>query len=703
MRGPRASDIVCVCAALGSAGCAPALAGTNDAALDFEVTPAAEAPVTEAPAPGSDLAQRVKARLDAADIAASVDVERPGAVRVVTDAEAASAVDQLLGWPGGIAAYRVDDDVTLAPRPAATRDLRARSRVRPEGGTERWWEGSSDAVHRLVSETPVDARHLAFAERVSDDLWRTRVVQTPALQSLGGAVAPFTAIELAAHGRALALTLPSGARPALAALESIAPAASVALVRGRSLLATTSLDRALATPLVVSFGDGLRAFTRAGEERRLLESPALPPLRRAAARKLPPRWGLAAACALLPFALSLAWLLFVRRFDRARPEPWWLVLATFALGCLSVVPAAALEMLCVVASPWLDPSLVTFGGQAWSLPVAIPVFALVVGVAEEGSKLLAAWSLAGHRPEFDEPVDGIVYGCAAALGFAAAENVKYFAIGRMTGTVIALRAFVTVPAHMFFGAVWGYAWGRSLVSRRASVLAFLGLAALAHGSFDALLSVDGGQGVAAWLVAGLGVAFFEMLRRALRHGAVRRPSGDAPATEPVPPSGLPRQYFRVGSRLQFTACAAAMLTLASALVVLGMAYEGLHERVGVVFVAIATAILALFGVAAYGVTSTIPLDVAVDAQGVTYAGRRVPWGAVFDARVEDVASRAFVVVRSAGGDLRVGPTAERRASPRRRDHPEPRARARSQSTLTSSTSNTSPALAGMLGGLPFSP
>ncbi len=322
---------------------------------------------------------------------------------------------------------------------------------------------------------------------------------------------------------------------------------------------------ALASPLVISFGDDLAAFTRAYHAKLLLGSPVLPPMRRLVAERVRPHWAVGAACAILPFALSFAWLSFVRRFDRARPEPMWLVVATFGLGCLSIVPAGLAEAGLGNLWEWLDPSLVTMGGQLWALPLAIPVFALTVGLVEEGAKLLAAWSLAGHRREFDEPVDGIVYGCAAALGFAAVENMKYFALGRMAGTVIALRAFVTVPAHMFFGAIWGYALGRKLVARKTSVLLFLALAALAHGLFDALLSTDGMSLFAGALVIALSVAFVEVLRRALRHGAVppRRAAGEsAPQTEPLPASVLQRAYFRVGSPGAFLACAAGMVTSA---------------------------------------------------------------------------------------------------------------------------------------------
>jgi RsiW-degrading membrane proteinase PrsW (M82 family) len=462
------------------------------------------------------------------------------------------------------------------------------------------------------------------------------------------------------HGRALAFELAPDARSPLVALRERDPDARVALVRGSTLVAAMPIDQAASAPLVVSFGKDLTAFARAHRTRLLLRSPLLAPMHRTSVTRLPSRPSLAAACALLPFVLSFAWLFFVRRFDRARPEPAWLVVATFALGGLSVIPAALVEVGFASATPWLDASEWTLGGQLWAFPLALVAFTLTTGAVEEGAKWLAVWSLASHRREFDEPVDGIVYGCASALGFAAVENVKYFALGRMSGVIIAVRAFMTVPAHMFFGALWGYAMGRSLVSRKARVGVFFALAALAHGTFDAALSIDGTQLVAAGLVVGLGLAFVVLLQRALRHGAVlARPSGgvDSPLpTEPMPASALARAYFRVGSPIAFYGAAAGMVACAFALTVLGTAFELLQHRIGPVFVTLATGSLALFGCAAYVASGTIPLDVVVDAQGLTFAGRQTPWTAVLGLSLESTrGSRAFVNVQSRECVIRLGP------------------------------------------------
>jgi hypothetical protein len=159
----------------------------------------------------------------------------------------------------------------------------------------------------------------------------------------------------------------------------------------------------------------------------------------------------------------------------------------------------------------------------------------------------------------------------------------------------------------------------------------------------------------------LAASFVVMLQRALRHGAVAPRAAaprEPPATERLPASALPRTYWRVGDRRAFVACAGAMLLCAFALTVLGSAYEYLHHRVGVVFVALATGMLALFALAAYGTSATIPLDVAIDAWGITYAGGRTPWGAVLGASVAPAGAgkRAIVRVQTRDGVLSLGPT-----------------------------------------------
>jgi RsiW-degrading membrane proteinase PrsW (M82 family) len=636
-------------------GCSTHLAGTNDAALDYK---AKDDPGASGPIDAAVLAAGVKARLVSAQLAADVDPLGPGTVRVVADADYAGYVDELVTWRGGLAVARVDDTVTVAPRDST--GLEPMSAPRPDGQVDRWWQGDSESVHRVANEARIDEHHTVLAQRIGPTLWRTRVLVVPALVHFGFEDAPIVSIEPAERGKALAIATAPAARAPLTVERAAHPGESVALVRGQVLVDVVSLDAAIATPLVLHFGDDVTAYARAHAARQLLGSPVLPRLERVATAREQPRWGVATACLVLPFVFSFAWLFFVRRFDRARPEPMWLVLATFALGGLSIVPAGLAEVGLSNLTPWLEPSVVTLGGQMVALPLAMAVFTVAVGAVEEGAKFLAAWSLARHRREFDEPVDGIVYGCAAALGFAAVENVKYFAFGRMSGAIIAVRAVMTVPVHMFFGAIWGYALGRKLVSRRAGVFGLFALAAFAHGTFDACLSIDDAAKLATLVALVLGVVFVVLLRKALRHGAVPpkrgREVGGAPVTEPLPASELLRAYYRVGSPAAFVACAVGMVLCAFALTVVGIAYEYLHHRVGVVFVGIATVLLASFGLAAWGASATIPLDVAIDARGVTFAGGRTPWAAILGVTLEGAGGRAWIRLRTRAGDTRIGPT-----------------------------------------------
>ena len=635
----RRLRLLCLCLlglCLGTTGCeAPHLAGTNDAALEYEIRPD---PATGTAIDAQLAAAGVKARISSALAPSDVDATAGGKVRVVVDADVAGAVDDLLAWRGGIRISRADDGIVLAP--PDTTGLRPMSAPGGAGGEERWWQGTGEAVARAVRTTTLDAAHILFAEKLPDGEYRTRVALSPPVVTLGFGGTPIDNIQPVERGRALAISLPAESLAPLQAERQSHPGARLVLSRGSTFLETLPVEEVVTTPLVLRFGDDVMAYTRAYRSKLLLRSPVLPPLHRVSAGPLPPRWGLATASAVLPFVLSLSWLFFVRRFDRGRPEPLWLVLATFALGGLSILPAALIELGCSALSPWLDPSVVSMGGQLWALPLTIAVSTLVVGGAEEGSKLLAAW----------------------ALGFAAVENIKYFAFGRMSGAVIAIRAMETVPAHMFFGAIWGYGMGRTLVSRKARVWPYLLVACLAHGTFDALLSTDGLQLAATVLVLGLALAFVIMLRRSLRHGAVpvrprmRLEAPAPPPTERMPLSELPRTYFRVGSPGAFMASSAGMILCAFAITVLGTVYEALHHRVNVVVIVLGAVLLGLFGLAARAVSATIPLDVAVDATGITYAGAQTSWRAIAAFAVEQTGARAFVRLETPDGAVRIGPT-----------------------------------------------
>jgi RsiW-degrading membrane proteinase PrsW (M82 family) len=80
----------------------------------------------------------------------------------------------------------------------------------------------------------------------------------------------------------------------------------------------------------------------------------------------------------------------------------------------------------------------------------------LAAIPEETLKvpLIAAITLRSRH--FDEPMDGVVYGTAVGLGFAALENIAYvLGAGAGWGSVAIMRSVLSVPLHGAFGAIAG--------------------------------------------------------------------------------------------------------------------------------------------------------------------------------------------------------------------------------------------------------
>ena len=178
--------------------------------------------------------------------------------------------------------------------------------------------------------------------------------------------------------------------------------------------------------------------------------------------------------AAVAFAPGLFWLWYFFRKDKLHPEPLYLIRKCFVWGMAAIVPAGVLEL--------------SFGfvSSFWQ-------FVFIAPIIEELIKFWIVRLTVYERVEFDEPVDGIVYAAAAALGFATAENVLYLFQAYRTGaetvaTLAVIRAFLSVPGHALWSAMWGYALGFAKFSDakrgRELVLKGLLLAVGLHGVFN---------------------------------------------------------------------------------------------------------------------------------------------------------------------------------------------------------------------------
>jgi RsiW-degrading membrane proteinase PrsW (M82 family) len=188
---------------------------------------------------------------------------------------------------------------------------------------------------------------------------------------------------------------------------------------------------------------GLLAFVLAcaGLERVIAPSTASPSLGPAAS----------AALVLVP---ALLWLAYFYLQDRYEPEPTHLVAGVFLLGALVAEPLAR----------WVTDDLYRVAEWVrlpWSAAEVLASF-LVVAAAQELAKYVVVRYTIYLSDEFDEPMDGIVYGTACGIGFATAWG--FHLAGRAGGLGLsagAMNVVIGTLAHACFSAVWGYALGRA--------------------------------------------------------------------------------------------------------------------------------------------------------------------------------------------------------------------------------------------------
>ncbi len=196
--------------------------------------------------------------------------------------------------------------------------------------------------------------------------------------------------------------------------------------------------------------------------------------------------------------------LFIYFKDKYNKEPLGLLLLTFFLGMLSIIPAFILEMAFTKPVERLMGS-----GIAYTIVFSY----IIVALSEEGSKYLVLRYYAFRRKAFDDPFDGIVYSMMAGMGFATLENIFYvMEHGMVTGIT---RMFLSVPAHATFAVLMGYHVGLAkfdTVRRGRYLLLSIFWPVLFHGTFDFFLFVGN-----TWLhFLGAVVSFIVALRLSLR-------------------------------------------------------------------------------------------------------------------------------------------------------------------------------------------
>lgn len=180
---------------------------------------------------------------------------------------------------------------------------------------------------------------------------------------------------------------------------------------------------------------------------------------------------------LLP---SIIWLLFFLRKD-IHPEPKRMVLKIFFWGILVTLPAIFIER-------GISDVFVKF-----KLPQILNIF-FGIALVEETLKYLVVREEVISNPEFDEPLDAMLYMIIAALGFAALENLLFFFSPEIFllsfGEVLILASFRFITAtflHALCSGLVGYflAWSFfEIRNKNLLILTGLGAAIILHGLYN---------------------------------------------------------------------------------------------------------------------------------------------------------------------------------------------------------------------------
>jgi RsiW-degrading membrane proteinase PrsW (M82 family) len=153
-------------------------------------------------------------------------------------------------------------------------------------------------------------------------------------------------------------------------------------------------------------------------------------------------------CLILASLPSLIWLAFYLRKDK-HPEPSKMIIKIFILGIL-IVPVAGL----------IEHGLF-FGLEKINLLGKIGI--LVVGFAfiEETLKYFVVKFGVLKNPNFDEPIDAMIYLIIAALGFAAAENI--YLLSQASPMQLPIATTVEFMATRFLGATFLHALASAII------------------------------------------------------------------------------------------------------------------------------------------------------------------------------------------------------------------------------------------------
>lgn len=138
--------------------------------------------------------------------------------------------------------------------------------------------------------------------------------------------------------------------------------------------------------------------------------------------------------------------LLIYRYDLYEKEPWPLLLLTFVAGGITGWLAGRIEDAVLIGMRERGGDLITQ--------------AMLASITEELLKLAVVLGVAFvFRNEFNDPLDGLIYGAFAGLGAAVEESYFYVQLAGDVGIALIGTELIRLLLHIFLGGLAGFGVG----------------------------------------------------------------------------------------------------------------------------------------------------------------------------------------------------------------------------------------------------
>ena len=180
---------------------------------------------------------------------------------------------------------------------------------------------------------------------------------------------------------------------------------------------------------------------------------------------------------ILPSILIIMFFVYSDKFKEPRGE----IIKVFFYGILITIPAYFLNTYIgdfFYANTRVSENLIS------SFLTAAPV--------EEGLKLSVLYYFVYKMKDFNEPMDGIVYGVTVSLGFATYENYDYvFRLSEEFGVdpyqMAVWRSYSAIPMHGLMGCIMGFYFGLyAFTAKKKYLVLCLLIPFIIHGLYNFL-------------------------------------------------------------------------------------------------------------------------------------------------------------------------------------------------------------------------